>query len=101
VGAAQRVRQARLAETFVVPVFSLSDAIAVGEKRFPAGEQHALIVVGTPGRQPQRHAAYARQLEGLCRGSEAKRRGMAGADAFVEIEALAVPEEDPDARWRM
>jgi hypothetical protein len=24
-----------------------------------------------------------------------------GADAFVEIEALAVPEEDPDARWRM
>ena len=24
-----------------------------------------------------------------------------GADAFVEIEALVVPEEDPDARWRM
>jgi hypothetical protein len=24
-----------------------------------------------------------------------------GADAFVEVEALAVPEEDPDARWRM
>jgi hypothetical protein len=24
-----------------------------------------------------------------------------GADAFVEIEALIVPEEDPDARWRM
>ena len=24
-----------------------------------------------------------------------------GADAFVEIEALAVPEEDPDARWRI
>jgi hypothetical protein len=23
------------------------------------------------------------------------------ADAFVEIEALAIPEEDPDARWRM
>jgi hypothetical protein len=24
-----------------------------------------------------------------------------GADAFVEIEALVVLEEDPDARWRM
>jgi hypothetical protein len=24
-----------------------------------------------------------------------------GADAFVEIEAVVVPEEDPDARWRM
>jgi hypothetical protein len=23
------------------------------------------------------------------------------ADAFVEIEALVVPEEDPDARWKM
>ena len=24
-----------------------------------------------------------------------------GADAFVQIEALAIPEEDPDARWKM
>jgi hypothetical protein len=35
-------------------------------------------------------------------GFEARPRPVEiDADAFVEIEALVIPEEEPDARWRM